>query len=50
MKDEQHKCICAQCGKKLQDPKDNPIYVAPLDLYFCDGTCWDKFREFKDDE
>ena len=35
---------CTECGKELQDPKDNPLYVVVLDAYFCDGECWDTYR------
>lgn len=43
--DRQYKCECSECGKKLEDPKDNPVYVAPLDKYFCDDKCWNIFRK-----
>lgn len=31
---KQYKCTCAECGKKLRDPKDEPFYVVVLDKYF----------------
>lgn len=41
----QYRCICAECQKRLFDPRDNPIYVVVLDKYFCSEKCWDTFRK-----
>jgi hypothetical protein len=37
---------CEQCGKKLKDPGDDPIYVVALNKLFCrDSDCWDIWRK-----
>jgi hypothetical protein len=41
----QYSCKCAECHKRLKDPKDNPLYVSQLDKYFCDSKCWNKYRK-----
>jgi len=33
---------CKQCGKKLKDPADEPIYVVRTDEYFCNQECLTK--------
>jgi hypothetical protein len=30
---------CRQCGKRLKDPDDKPIYVVVTDEYFCNQKC-----------
>lgn len=43
---KQYLCTCAECDKRLRDPKDEPFYVVALDKYFCkEETCWDVFRK-----
>ena len=33
---------CRECGKKIKDPADNPIYVVATDEYFCNQKCLTK--------
>jgi len=40
-----YRCRCVQCKRDMTDQKDSPIYVVPLDMYFCNTTCWDKYRK-----
>ena len=40
----QYICKCSKCGKRIKDPKDNPIYVVALDKYFCNDKCWNSWR------
>lgn len=47
IKEVQYECECGQCGRKMKDPQDAPIYVAVFDAYFCNAECWDKWRMFR---